>query len=682
MDTTLPPAPPLEPMLRVVRIIAPLAAAAMALSVGIGLATAPSGAAAELFANVWGRVTIIDLYLAFAAVWVWIAWRERSVARSVLWAALITVTGSIAISVVLSVTASFLLAMTVVPAVAGFLERRFPLRPRDGERDAHWWVGGFSHSGLRRAYRRSLDAVLARPVLGIGIGLVLPVIGFALGGTLTQQFFPPVDRNQFHLQMSFPGQTGIAETRRQVERARAILDEFDLVGADHFFLGEGAPRVYYNVLVSNDGVSSYASAFVSTASAEATHEVLPRLQARLMEAFPSARVMALPFEQGPPFDAPIELRVVGDDLEILRELGERIRLVLTEVDSITYTTATLSGAEPKVAVLPDENAARRAGLSLADLPDQLDASLSGRPAGTVMERTYEVPVRVRYGDVDRRTLDDLASLPLVTGTGPGYGGVPLEQIARLSLEPSAAAIEHYQGRRINTVQGFLMPFVLPAAALAEFRRRLDAADVELPAGYSLQYGGEAEQRGESVANLISTFVLFLMLMFSVVVLSLNSFRQAGIIGLVGVLSIGLALFGVRLFGYPMGFTALIGTLGLVGLAINGAIIVLSALKADAGAEAGDATATREVVVDATRHIISTTVTTIGGFLPLILFGGTFWPPLATAIAGGVAGSAVLALYMVPAIYIAQVRRRNRRAIAAGHGISPDCSFATGVAGRG
>ena len=97
MDTTLPPAPPAEPMLRVVRIVAPLAAAAMALSVGIGLATAPSGAAAELFANVWGRVTIIDLYLAFAAVWVWIAWRERSVAKSILWAVLITVTGSVAI---------------------------------------------------------------------------------------------------------------------------------------------------------------------------------------------------------------------------------------------------------------------------------------------------------------------------------------------------------------------------------------------------------------------------------------------------------------------------------------------------------------------------------------------------------------------------------------------------------
>jgi multidrug efflux pump subunit AcrB len=206
-----------------------------------------------------------------------------------------------------------------------------------------------------------------------------------------------------------------------------------------------------------------------------------------------------------------------------------------------------------------------------------------------------------------------------------------------------------------------MPYVLPAAALSAFEQRLADSGIVLPPGYAIEYGGEAEQRGESVGNLVSTFVMFLLLMVAVVVLSLNSWSHAGIIGLVGFLSVGLALFGVRLFGWPMGFTALIGTLGLVGLAINGAIIVLSALKADALAQQADQEASREVVVEATRHIVSTTVTTIGGFIPLILFGGTFWPPLATAIAGGVAGSAILALYMVPAIFISQQRRAIARA---------------------
>jgi multidrug efflux pump subunit AcrB len=498
------------------------------------------------------------------------------------------------------------------------------------------------------------------------VGLALPLLGFGLAGTLTQQFFPPVDRDQFQIQLTLPAQSSIAETRAAVERMRALLREYEEIERDFFFVGEGAPRVYYNVIVNNDGIASFAAAFVTTRSAEATQAVLPNLQQRLIDEFPAARVLALPFEQGPPFDAPIELRVSGEDLATLRALGEEIRLVLAGTPGVTYTNAALASGEPKVMIYPDENASMRSGFALTDLPDQLNASLNGDLAGTVMEGVHEIPIRVRYPDGDRRTLDDLASLPLTAATRaatPGYAGVPLEQLARLELEPAASSIEHYQGQRINTISGYLLPYVLPAAALTDFQTRLAESGVVLPPGYAIEYGGEAEQRGESVGKLVSTFVLFLLLMVAVVVLSLNSFGQAGIIGLVGLLSVGLALFGVRLGGYPMGFNALIGTLGLVGLAINGAIIVLSALKAHPEARAGEGDACREVVVDATRHIVSTTVTTVGGFLPLILFGGTFWPPLATAIAGGVAGSAILALYLVPAIYVSQVRRARRRDVA-------------------
>ena len=192
--------------------------------------------------------------------------------------------------------------------------------------------------------------------------------------------------------------------------------------------------------------------------------------------------------------------------------------------------------------------------------------------------------------------------------------------------------------------------------MSQFESRLAASEFLMPAGYRIEVGGEAEERGESVGNLLSIFSFFAVAMIAVVVLSLNSFRQAALIACVGFLSTGLALFGLRVFGWPLGYTALIGTLGMVGLAINGAIIVLAALKADANAQRGDVERSADVVVDATRHIVSTTATTIGGFVPLILFGGTFWPPLATAIAGGVFGSAILALYTVPAAYQLMTRQ--------------------------
>ena len=157
------------------------------------------------------------------------------------------------------------------------------------------------------------------------------------------------------------------------------------------------------------------------------------------------------------------------------------------------------------------------------------------------------------------------------------------------------------------------------------------------------------------------FIFFTLAMAGIIILSLNSFRYAGLIGIVAILSFGLALLGVRIFGYPFGYMALIGSLGMMGLAINGAIIVLSALKADPRSQSGDSEGIADVVVDSTRHIVSTTLTTIGGFVPLIVNGGEFWPPLATAIAGGVVGSAVIALSMVPSVFAYIQRKKVRKA---------------------
>ncbi len=368
-----------------------------------------------------------------------------------------------------------------------------------------------------------------------------------------------------------------------------------------------------------------------------------------------------PFEQGPPFTAPVEVKVVGPELETLQRLGQELRLILSQTEAVTYTTSTLSGSVPQVSVYPKDNMAGFLGLKNQDLPNQLNGKLSGMRAGSVIEGSTEIPVRVRFDNQIRSSLDDLSASPInASGRTSGYAGIPLEQVADLVLEPSPNRIDRYQGERINTVSGFLLPYALPSEALADFNRRFENSEISLPKGYRIEFGGEAEQRGEAVDNMIATFAMFLWLIVAVVVLSLNSFRFAGVIGAVGFLSVGLALFGVWLSGYPMGYMAIIGTLGLIGLAINGAIIVLSALKANERASSGDVEAGTDVVMDATRHIVSTTVTTIGGFLPLILFGGHFWPPLAMAIAGGVVGSAILALYFVPACFSFYAMRDARR----------------------
>ncbi len=557
-------------------------------------------------------------------------------------------TGTIGVTVALSVASSFFLAMTVVPTIAGFLEKRWP--SRDGHR---WWQTGFSHAGLTARYRSTIVAVLKKPWLGIGVASLLPIIGFALAPTLTQQFFPPVDRNQFQIQLSLPTQASIAQTKAAVARADAILRANPDITDSFWTIGEGAPRVFYNVVSLNERVVSFASAWVNTTSPEATQRILPDVQRDLSAALPEAVVLAIPFEQGPPTDAPIEVRIVGPDLDVLRTQAERLRGILASVNNVTFTQATLSTSEPKLTFVPQENAAAVAGMATGDLSRRLNAALQGTLAGTVQEGNAELDVRVRVGNAYRDELADLTTLPLLTANGQG---VPLDELGDWRLVPTASAIDRRQGERVSTVQGFVVPFTLPAGVLAEFREAIDAAGFALPDGYRLQVGGEAEQSAESMGNLLSVFAFFALAMAAVVILSLNSFRHAALIGAIAIMSFGLALFGVRLFGYPFGYMALIGSLGMMGLAINSAIIVLSALKASPGALAGDIDATADVVVDATRHIVSTTVTTIGGFVPLIVDGGTFWPPLATAIAGGVGGSAIIALYMVPAVFSALKRR--------------------------
>ncbi len=583
--------------------------------------------------------------------------------------------GPIAISVALAVSSSFVVAMTLIPAVTSWV-----VRQDAGDDDARWWQSGFSDERLTRVYRRSLGFALARPWAGIGLALVLPAIGFYAVTTLPEQFFPPNDRNQFQLQLSLPAQASVTQTQALVERARALVNAHPEVVESHWFIGESAPRVYYNMFALREGVAGYAGGIVTTRSATETEALLPGLQRELMAALPEATVLALPFEQGPPFTAPIEVRVSGPELEVLDELGEELRRLMAETDGVTYSEAELGTAQPKLLLRADEDEARVAGLTLGAVAREMGAQLDGAALATITEATEEIPVRVRAPDAVRSDLGRIADQRVV-GTRPravtaeGVPGVPLSSLGRLDLMPEVSVIPRRDGRRVNTARAYLEPYTLIAVSLADFERRLAASGFELPPGYEIELGGESEQRGEAVGNLMLFAVPLLLTMAGTIILSFNSFRFAGIIGVVAIASCGLAFLGVWAFGYPMGFLAVVGTMGLVGLAINGGIIVLSALRDDEAAMAGDLDASVDVVVGATRHIVSTTLTTIGGFLPLILWGGRFWPPMATAIAGGVGGAALLSLYLVPTFFVLLRARARRRALAASDAAGCDLEHA-------
>jgi multidrug efflux pump subunit AcrB len=226
--------------------------------------------------------------------------------------------------------------------------------------------------------------------------------------------------------------------------------------------------------------------------------------------------------------------------------------------------------------------------------------------------------------------------------------------------PSLAQINRYDGQRINTVQGFLEAGALPATVLGKFNQHIEEIGFELPQGYRLSYGGEADAQGSAVSNLLGTVGVLFVIMAATLILSFNSFGLAALIGTVAIMTIGLAALALLIFNSLFGFTAILGSLGLMGLAINDSIVVLAALREDPDAKFGNPRATAKVVLQATRHVLATTFTTIIGFTPLMLDPTGFWPPLAIALAGGLGGATLLALYYIPAANIVLMRSKSSK----------------------
>ncbi|MEA5515042.1 efflux RND transporter permease subunit [Nodularia sp. UHCC 0506] len=558
--------------------------------------------------------------------------------------------GTIGLNVIVAVLASLLVALTISPAITAKIYQwnhrpSFTSKGTIGKQG--WWQTGFSHPGLTAWYRRSLQWSLRYPKRAIALTLILPVLGFSLMTTLSLQFFPAADREQFIVELEMPPTSSLGQIQQLTQEVEATLRSHSEVQQVYWFLGKSAPKVYYNQLTNRENESSFAGAIVQT-NGIAGERFIRQLQTELNSAFPNARALARLFEQGPPFEAPIELRIYGSDVDRLQELSEQLRAILAEVPTITHIRSRINDVLPQLSLDIDEPEARSRGLSRREIAQQLQIITEGVTGGTILEDTEEVPIRVRLSNSDRADLSQLQSVNLLTSDRNGY--IPLETIGKLGLIPKNAAITRKNGRRVSTVQGYLTAGTLPANALIDFRQRLQNS-FSLPQGYSLEFGGEEAERNSATGGLLGYGIVLGIALVVTLVLSMNSFALAGLIGIVAILSIGLGGLSVWLFDYPFGFNPIIGTVGLIGVAVNDAITVLTALKTDTLAQTGDRAAMMETVIHTTRHVLTTTFTTMAGFIPLIVGGGGFWPPLAVVIAGGVAGATILALYLIPCAYL-------------------------------
>ena len=550
--------------------------------------------------------------------------------------------GGIALSVIFSLIGSYVISHTIVAGLAG----RFI--PRQKDIQSHWYNVGITLPKLSHWFRNSVGTATQFPKTTIALVFCLPLFGFISAGKLTEQFFPPSDRDMFQIELYLPAQNSIIATKDATDIVSRYLKQHQDISHIRWFVGKNAPSFYYNLVPSQDGVKNYAQGMITTTDFDATNNLIPQIQSALDDLLPQAQILVRKLEQGPPFNAPVELRIFGPNLDTLKLLGDDLRQMMMATEDVVHTRATLQPGTPKVWVNTDENAAALAGLSLVEIANQLNSNLSGQANGSIIEATEAIPVRVRVGNEKRNNIAQLASTNLVTPNS--QQNVPLSAIAELSIKPSRGAIPHRNGVRVNTIEAYIRAGVLPSTVLERIKAKLAKQDYQLPSGYHIEIGGESAERNKAVGKLLASVGVIFTLLVMVVVLSFNSFRLSGIIFLSAFQSVGLGLLSVYLFDYPFGFTVIIGLLGLMGLAINAAIVIIAELKADPKAVKGNKEAIVDAVLSCTRHITSTTITTVGGFLPLILAGGGFWPPFAVAIAGGTVLTTLLSFYFVPAAF--------------------------------
>jgi multidrug efflux pump subunit AcrB len=584
-----------------------------------------------------------------------------------------TFLGSIATAVIIMLTTSTVLAMVITPVLAAWL------LPRHTDASTRWYIGGADSGRMGDWLVRALDWSLRHPWAAIALSLSLPLTGFLTFSTLTAQFFPGTDRDQMYLQVKLADGRSIYDTQALVKRLDSKLRDDPMIRRVDWTMGESTPAFYYNMYRTREGIPSWAEALVLTRDENRTDDLIRRLQVELDSEFPEARIVVRGMDQGPPVFAPLEIKIKGPNLAVLQELGEQFRGRMETIPYVTHTNASLIGGAPKLLFKLDEEKLRLAQLQLTDAAGALNDSLRGRIGGEVLEGTERLPVRVRLTEQNWGTSDRIADirvpLPGQAGASPGMiSGIPLNALGQPQLLPSQSPISRLNGERINTVQAHITRGVLPQEALKLLQDNLAQNPIPLPPGYSLSYGGDSDERASVVAKIMAPMGLILAALMATVLMTFNSWRLSAVALLVCVCSLGLSLLSLAIFRYPFGIQPMIGVIGSIGVSINAAIIIMTALQAHKSASEGGLFAIRSVVMDSSRHIISTTVTTFGGFLPLILEGSKLWPPFAMAIAGGVLLSTIISFFLVPPMFLVVTRMGRKEIEPSALQISSDYSY--------
>ncbi len=548
--------------------------------------------------------------------------------------------GGMAKTVILSITSSLFLALYVVPVLLNYMGQI-----KFFEKDI-FSGNGYSNKKLLKRYKDLLTWSYAIPKRAIMIAMVLPLVGFLSFPFLKADFFPELDRNMFKVSIELPPNSNVQSTEKAVLRLRESIDQTGIVKDDFWFIGRRLPRILYNVIGGDSalGANNLAQGVYISTSYKDMVKTLPALAKKVTSENPDLKIIVDKFDSGPPVDAAVEYSIDGPDFSVLRALGNKLELIIRGAPDVFLTNSELSGGATNLEFKFDESNLALSAISGEFFINELAIASEGAIVGTMLDGNKELPIKLRGSSIDSIESTQFLSVPSREGFdySSNYG--------EFQVTNQANFVSRDAGKRQNQVAAWIWPGLLPSDTEKYLNEKIQIFKAELPPGYILEVGGEAEARGQSQSNIFSSAILFFVLIIVALVSALNSFRQAGLILSVAIWCTGLAFLGLTLGQANFGFIGLVGAIGLAGLSINDSIVVLSHIKEANANSPINKEELVEVIIRSTRHVVTTSATTIGGFMPLLLTS-IFFQPLAWAMAGGVIGSAIIALFYIPACYV-------------------------------
>jgi multidrug efflux pump subunit AcrB len=555
------------------------------------------------------------------------------------------------ITVTIALSSSFLVAMFLTPLLCLLLIKK---GLREAKGDNKHRKNSFL-SLLQETYNKSIEWCLKHSKLTIAGSLTTILLGALLFQTgIKQKFFPEAERNQFTVELWMPTGTKLEKTGESVLRIENLLRNDKKIKSYATFTGASAPRFYYNYSPQVP-VSNFAQILINTTDTRATGSLYRELSGKVLSVVSEGQPRVKLMQQGQPLSAHVEVRISGDDINRLKQIGGEVQEIIRNTPGSDLIGSDFREDYYGIRInLKGE--AGRLGFTTTSISQMIYTGFSGYPVSVLYEGANPVNIILKFDKNARRNAQDLENMYVrspVTGTS-----VPLRQVAELSPEWKTGRIIHRNGIRTLTIQSETKGKLLPSELLKKIRPAL--AKLDLPPGYRIYFGGEYANQNETFGYMLAALAISLILIFIVLLFQFRNLKEVGLIMLTIPLSLPGAIIGLLVTGNDFGFMAFCGLISLSGIEVRNAIILIDHTNELLRKGMDIPTAAYEAGKRRLRPIFLTAMAAAIGVLPMIVSGSPLWSPLASVIAFGVVWSMLISTLSIPVFYTVIIKPGDKK----------------------